>query len=111
LNLKYDEMHSNFACFGCNHNLRHYIKARNEDLTQDVAEMSKRLAMQLRRAEEAEAERDELRATAEKDSSSLQKKVEMSERAAEVGRRRSTPGFAQFAHLTPRLVSTLESKL
>ena len=59
------------------------LKARNDDLVTDVADLRKRLAMEMRRAEEAEAERDDFRANAEKDSSTLQKKVEAAEKAAE----------------------------
>jgi hypothetical protein len=59
------------------------MKARNEDLAEDVSTLQKRLAMEVRRAEEAEAERDDFRANAERDSGTLQKKVEAAERAAE----------------------------
>jgi len=59
------------------------LKARNDDLTGDVSEMQKRLSTEVRRAEEAEEERDELAAAASKESSTLQKKVEAAETAAE----------------------------
>ena len=59
------------------------LKARNDDLVSDVDDLRKRLAMEVRRAEEAESERDDFRAVAEKESGTLQKKVEAAEKAAE----------------------------
>ena len=59
------------------------LKARNEDLVHDIADLQKRLSTEVRRAEEAEEERDDLKATAEKDASTNQKRVEAAERAAE----------------------------
>ena len=59
------------------------LKARNDDLVADVDDLRKRLTMEQRRAEEAEAERDDFRAVAEKESGTLQKKVEAAEKAAE----------------------------
>ena len=59
------------------------LKARNDDLVYDVDDLRKRLTMEQRRAEEAEAERDDFRAVAEKESGTLQKKVEAAEKAAE----------------------------
>ena len=59
------------------------LKAQNADLIVDVDELRKRLAYEQRRAEEAEAERDDFRAVAEKEGGTLQKKVEAAERAAE----------------------------
>ena len=64
-------------------------KARNDDLVSDVDDLRKRLAMEVRRAEEAESERDDFRAVAEKESGTLQKKVEAAEKAAE--RRSASP--------------------
>ena len=59
------------------------LKAQNHDLIADVDDLRKRLAMEVRRAEEAESERDDFRAVAEKESGTLQKKVEAAEKAAE----------------------------
>ena len=59
------------------------LKARNEDLERDAADLRKRLTTEVRRAEEAEEERDVLRVNAEKDSTMLHRKVEAAERAAE----------------------------
>jgi len=59
------------------------LKAQNADLIVDVEDLRKRLATEVRRAEEAESERDDFRAVAEKESGTLQKKVEAAERAAE----------------------------
>jgi hypothetical protein len=59
------------------------LKAQNHDLISDVDDLRKRLAYEVRRAEEAEAERDDFRAVAEKEGGTLQKKVEAAERAAE----------------------------